>query len=381
MVTKPIERLSMGQWDSLVSSIYEAALNPAHWDDALLAIGKPMNAHAGHLVILPGGSTFTHYDKIVGLDPCVYAQSDEYLRNGLNPRVAAAQNLPAMSFINDYMHITEAEMKRNVFYQKLAKEHDMGYYGGFILQNSLGCFVGIGVLRSRRFGHLTDLESQLLMRLMPHLRRSIELMQLLPHKGLLLGLSEALENHPAGAVVIDSQGAIVSMNTKAQAILTRGDGLYETDRMLHAVNGHAQKQLHSEIKLLISATDYLSMSGTGHIPVPRTESVSPYILFVTPIKNPEDPFQQIAGVVFIMDPEERLPDMQLQLMEIYELTSAEATLVQGLCEGKTLNVIAVEQAVSVEAPRFHLKNVFSKVGVKRQTELIRTVLRGLAKLQ
>jgi hypothetical protein len=300
MAAKSMERFSIEQWDSLISSIYQSALRPERWNEALLAIGQPINAHAGHLIVLPEKNSSGYFEILPGLDPCALEEHPQYVLNGLNPRVVKGLTLPSMSFMHDYMHITETEIKRNLFYQEFAKKHECDYYAGFILQNEQGCMAAVAILRSKRFGHLTELEIELMKRFMPHLRRSVDLMRLLPYQGLLIGLSESLENHPAGAVVIDYRGEIVSMNVKAQAILARKDGLHELNKRLHSESSCTQKQLDSEISQLISATDYLGMTGDGYIPVPRTQAVSPYVLFVTPIRNPEDPFRRIAGVILAL---------------------------------------------------------------------------------
>jgi len=59
------------------------------------------------------------------------------------------------------------------------------------------------------------------------------------------------------------------------------------------------------------------------------------------------------------------------LEQLYSLTPAEIRLCQYLAAGKTLKETAHELGVTIEGPRTQLKNIFAKIGVRRQPELIR----------
>lgn len=89
----------------------------------------------------------------------------------------------------------------------------------------------------------------------------------------------------------------------------------------------------------------------------------------------EDHFHELAGVVFISDPCAKALDVQLVLREAYGLTAAEARVAELLCAGNSPGEIADECCVSVEAPRYHLKNVYQKLRVGRQSELVGLVMK------
>ena len=62
-----------------------------------------------------------------------------------------------------------------------------------------------------------------------------------------------------------------------------------------------------------------------------------------------------------------------QLKSMFDLTPAEARLTRLLLEGESLETAARKLQVSVMTMRVHLRSVFAKVGVDRQTELMRNL--------
>ena len=61
------------------------------------------------------------------------------------------------------------------------------------------------------------------------------------------------------------------------------------------------------------------------------------------------------------------------LKELYHLTSAELWLCNCLGRGLSIKEAANERGIGVETVRTHLKRIFSKMGINRQTELVRIV--------
>jgi DNA-binding CsgD family transcriptional regulator len=56
------------------------------------------------------------------------------------------------------------------------------------------------------------------------------------------------------------------------------------------------------------------------------------------------------------------------------LTAAEAKVARLLVADKTVTEISDVLAVTTNTVRFHLKQLFAKVGVRRQSELVRALL-------
>ena len=74
-------------------------------------------------------------------------------------------------------------------------------------------------------------------------------------------------------------------------------------------------------------------------------------------------------MVFVTDPERDISADAGQLEQLLELTPAEARLARTLAQGQTESA-----AVSLNTVRTHLKSIFSKTGVSRQSDLVRLIL-------
>ncbi|TWG49783.1 response regulator transcription factor [Aminobacter sp. J44] len=73
----------------------------------------------------------------------------------------------------------------------------------------------------------------------------------------------------------------------------------------------------------------------------------------------------------------RSPDLDLAtLSKRFTLTNAEARVAIALTEGKTLAEIAKAFGVSRTTVAYHLRNIFQKTGVNRQTELVAVLMHG-----
>src|SRR5438105_12448799 len=67
------------------------------------------------------------------------------------------------------------------------------------------------------------------------------------------------------------------------------------------------------------------------------------------------------------------PPTERDLAELFGLSPAESRLTVALLAGKTMREIATDSGVQITTLRTQLSSVLRKVGVRRQTELIRVL--------
>ena len=68
------------------------------------------------------------------------------------------------------------------------------------------------------------------------------------------------------------------------------------------------------------------------------------------------------------------------LAKLFGLTPAEASFAVLLGDGLTLDEAAAEQGIARNTARAHLRSIFAKTGVSRQTMLVRLIVTSLAQL-
>ena len=83
-------------------------------------------------------------------------------------------------------------------------------------------------------------------------------------------------------------------------------------------------------------------------------------------------------MLFITDPEAEAALDSRKLHELFGLTPAEVRLCIALVKGKSVEEYAREAGISSNTARTHVKRIYSKTGVRRQSELVRLLLKSSA---
>jgi DNA-binding CsgD family transcriptional regulator len=117
----------------------------------------------------------------------------------------------------------------------------------------------------------------------------------------------------------------------------------------------------------------------GMLRVPRRQGRAAYTLLVS--VPPQRPEHRDGGTVLLIhDPERLLQASPAMLRRVFGLTRREAELVEALVGGSGTAGFAMQAGISLNTVRFHLKSIYAKVGVRGQTDLLRTVLTTVAVL-
>jgi DNA-binding CsgD family transcriptional regulator len=108
----------------------------------------------------------------------------------------------------------------------------------------------------------------------------------------------------------------------------------------------------------------------------RQEGHRPYIIEALPATGPmRDIFQRIAALLVVTDLDARLQTPNELIREAFGLTPAELRLATTLGSGEDLRTAAEIHGMAYETARRHLKAIFSKAAVNRQSELVTLLAR------
>lgn len=166
------------------------------------------------------------------------------------------------------------------------------------------------------------------------------------------------------AFLLDRRGEVVRVNQAAEALL--GDDVFISHRRLSSRSQAATAELNAAIKNLLWLQ---SISSSPSMIFPRREGLP---LLVHAIRCPglsESALSSFHALVVIVDPEQRMLPTARTLQTGFDLTQAEARLAIALSSGSDLKTEAKRLCVSPETMRKHLRSIFSKTGVRRQSEL------------
>jgi len=179
---------------------------------------------------------------------------------------------------------------------------------------------------------------------------------------------QALDQLAAGVIVTDGGAAVVEMNRAGQAILRLEDGLLIKEDRLCARRVFETTKI---AKLIAGATaEGESNAAARRMLVGRGDVLPAYVLTVAPLRTGFAIGERRLALVVVVDPVRHAPS-QADLAEFFGLSPAEARLAAAMMAGKRLSAIATDRGVQITTVRTQLVSILKKVGVRRQSDLLR----------
>ena len=200
----------------------------------------------------------------------------------------------------------------------------------------------------------------------------------LPTSPLLAAGFEALDLLKIGVVVCDASAKVLTANSLAEKILSDSDGLeLNSDGTLTAA-------LESAGSLRESIAQVAHLRSEDTVPshrafaVRRPSGKRPLTVFLRAAseRSPGAALQP-AVLVLIQDSASPVETTEVELRQLYGLTAAEARISNLLMEGAGLEECCDQLGIRRTTARMHLRNIFAKTGVRRQSELVALLLRSI----
>lgn len=364
----------------LVSGFYDAALDPARWDEALERLADHLNALFGHLFYVRPDSGETLFATASARAPPTGLIGYHEHYESIDPRRPAGHTLPAGVVAPDWSLVLQETFLRSEFYNDYYAPLGLRWMLAGFIEKDPSFSAGFALTRGLRDQPFTEDEARCVESLLPHIRRAV-----LMHRTLAESESRdraqaaALERLRIGALLLDESGRPVLVNRAARAILERNDGLALTRRGLRAARPAETAALEAAVRRALATTARRGQDAGGLLQISRPSLRRPLLVVVSPLPLADDPFdlgRRAGALVLIGDPEARPALPEDELARLYGLTPAEAALAAGLARGLSLAEIAEARGVRRETARWTLKQVLAKTDTRRQADLVRLLLTG-----
>lgn len=210
----------------------------------------------------------------------------------------------------------------------------------------------------------TAREEKLLDEVYRHVRRVVSLRKVLASERDKGARLQDIVNRTGEAILrLDRNLRVVAISAAAERLLGRRDGL-----ALHRQHLVPPASIKAELSAMVAAIiDRASALRTALL-CPRPSGRRPYRLVLLPAG-----FDGGAGALLRIDDPDRSPDPDWRraLRDAYGLSAMEADLAERLHAEHSLDEIATQRGVTRETLRTQLKALFLKMGVSRQTSLIK----------
>ena len=208
--------------------------------------------------------------------------------------------------------------------------------------------------------------------LLPHLRQFVRVRHALVDAGAQVSsLAALLDNTQLGVVHLDRWGRIVTANDRARALLRSGSGVFEQGGLLRARLPVDTARLEALVGQAVAPT---GPASSGSL-LPRPAGGRPIVVHVSPVPvSAAIGAVQVAAVVLLVEPGRPVWLDPAVVAQLLGLTPAESQVAVALAAGQSVRVIAAATGRQANSVRFLLKQIYKKLDLSGQADLVRVVL-------
>lgn len=370
-------------FSDFVGDIYSAALDRENWHQVLQRLHHETG---GARVFLFGYDAVSGTDLgqiSAGYDPVLLKQYEEYYAH-VNPYIPSWLGTSAgLVRYGDQMCRKDILLNTEFYADFLRPQEDAIGGGGVPVFNERGRFVAFGGHISSKYVDRTqDDFVKVLSLLSPHVARAFEVDRTLGGKSLKEHAQSRFDNGQRESymeiVVVNSTRRIFYASCAAQKRLDKFDLVRIDNRnRLRFLNERIDTALQMATRSLVNGAALLPVKM--HIREPLT--LEKFILQILPYKEDAATVSALGALCKVNEPcllitiEPEAPETRLvkRLINAYGLTLAEAEVAVAIDTEKGLPAIARARGVSVWTVRSQVKSIFYKLGVSRQTGIVRIV--------
>jgi len=369
----------------LVELIYTGAVDPASWQLFEERLSEEYGGGSVALSLqLPSGPALEYYH--VGFVAEFAELAEKHVAEGL-PWGPLDDDQFKGRFALASENFPDEDLPQTAFYREIMKPQGLAPEAPIvhvIFNEPDRPISGLSIWRRMGGRPFTSEDLALGNLLAPHLVRAFEIHRRFAEiRNERSALAEVLDRLPVGVVLIDALRKPVVVNRYAEQISDLCDGFILGDDGPRASDSRENKVLRQRLGQAIAIGASLGRGPNHVMSVSRPSCRRAYAVIIAPLLAP--PTGRTGGdavaAIFIGDPETGQITTAEFLQTLYALTQAEAELVALLARGRTLEEAAAERGVRLNTVRSQLKQVFAKTDTKRQGQLIRLVLTGVAGIQ
>ncbi|CAG8863816.1 hypothetical protein PS627_00754 [Pseudomonas fluorescens] len=285
--------------------------------------------------------------------------------------------------VDDLM--TEAEWANSVYYKTYGTVHDTYHIMGADVSTPDGGKLRFRITRPKAAPKFTASERTLCEMILPHLRRAMHVHNLLDRSESISELyAQAISRLSVATIVLDQNGSVLRLNPVASELLEHADGLKLVGGRLEATYPSDNRELQRLVRNAFARdvdNEQLSTAAEAmSVARPSGQVNLGVVIEAIPTQDWAEGKSKPAVVVYIRDAVGRSMASETVTKQLFNLTRAETALAMELANGLSLEEAAEVLNVRRNTARAHLRSIFSKTGVRRQTELVRIILNSVVAL-
>lgn len=386
------------EFDSLISALYETAMEPALWAEALRLYVKFVGANGAHVLNIDNRTGFVQEDYVGGLriDPADYTRwVTQFMRRDLRITGKMMANISLHEWRCCHHYLATNAVARDEVYQDCLIPIGVRYTMGSLMDQTEDSKVLLGFFRDPSQSPFGAEAQKRANYIAPHFTRAYRLHTQLRQLRLNTELGAAAINALGSVLfIVDSDARILHANHSAEQWLASRDCVL-TCR--YGKLACSEPDTASKLSAAIAvATGSPAVASFIYLPGPSFRQI-----WVTPLKASLEliaDWQQSLALVLIKDPNRsalqvwqtdshtaaaeqkplatRLADSANRFAIVHRLTQRETEILYNLAQCISAREISERNQVSYHTVRSQIASLLQKTGCKRQADLIRLYLRG-----
>jgi DNA-binding CsgD family transcriptional regulator len=364
----------------LVGRIYEAAIDPARWDEFLTALET----------IYPGSRITLFRHGAEGPDAALQfyrnygaadlrAYTSHYSK--VSPYLARGKMLPVGRPAHYETLIRDTELFATELYNDYMRPRRLGHYGtGMCVERTPKGGTALSLADHKDDASRREHQLRLLELLAPHLVRAMQLHRVVSLQKASGDAAQAAFDHwPHAGFVMSADGCVVTLNRAAEILLARADALWlGRDQRLRSIDEARTAELEAAIRSCAALAKDKAAGPPDSLVLPRLLQASPLRAMISPLPpldvGPAAEFTKGSVLLLLFDPD-NVPRTSIDWIgRQFGLTPAEQRLTEELVNGVPLADAAEALGIRLTTARTRLKAIQAKTHCHRQSDLVRLAL-------
>ena len=366
-------------FERILASLYDAMLDDTHWPTTSALIDEACGLQGNALVVAEGVP-----DDVRLISAGLYYRGErradlerEYIEHyhPIDESIPRFRQLPDGHLAYTRALYTAEELKTSRAYNE-AMRRLRGQNGFRVrLDGPAGSHFAWAIADPVTPGGWEAPQLALLKGLLPHIRQFIRIRQALAGaEALGASVTDLLDNPRIGVIHLDRRGRIMEANDRARRLLRHGEGLSDRGGELQARVPADQVRLEHLLAAALPPASPVPVSGW--MLLHRSAVAPPFVVHVKPVMSPQADFGalRVAALVLIVEPGAAARLDPTLVTTTLGLTPLEGQIAVLLAAGQNVRAIAQALGRTEGSVYWHLKQAYQKLGVTRQTDLVRIVL-------
>jgi DNA-binding CsgD family transcriptional regulator/PAS domain-containing protein len=367
-----IPDVSLEAFSKVVEAIYDCALDPPRWHDVVRKIAELSVSQVCFLGVHDYTNARSELSFQWGYDEHYIRLHEEKYKN-MDPFFVAGQLVPVGTVTTQAMLVDEEEFYQSRFYREWCKPqglHDMINFKILKTDQRIGW---LAANRNDAFPRYGEADISLFGQLAPHVCRSIAISDALSLKKVRCEALEAtLDSLLVGVYLTDRYSRVVYMNPAAERQVSTGQAMRVDNDRLAPVNQAADFSMRRAIAQATGDESEPPVGGMT-IALPSREGRG---LVATILPLTQGQRRNVCGAfaaavaVFVQDPVAAPPFPGEAFAKLYGLTGSELRTLLAVAPGLSVHEAAEVLGISENTAKTHLKRIYAKTAVSKQTELM-----------